>query len=88
MRNGSAPVARAASTSCPTAPSSSCDDEPWLVLGAELLRWTPGGYTERRARPRGNATIVTPQSSLEALRAGWSGVVPFLHPSTTEVERP
>lgn len=63
-------------------------DEPWLVLGAELLRWTPGGYTERRARPRGNATIITPQSSLEALGAGWSGVVPFLHPSTTEVERP
>jgi hypothetical protein len=63
-------------------------DEPWLVLGSELLRWTPGGYTERRARLRGNATIITPQSSLEALRAGWNGVVPFLHPSTTEVERP
>ena len=31
------------------------DDEPWLVLGAELLRWTAGGYTERRARPRGRA---------------------------------
>ena len=27
------------------------DGEPWLVLGRELLRWTPGGYTERRPRP-------------------------------------
>ena len=64
------------------------DGEPWLVLGSELLRWTPGGYTERRARPRGNATIVTPRPSLEVLRAGWSGAVPYLHPSTTSVERP
>jgi hypothetical protein len=62
------------------------EEEPWLVLGSELLRWTPGGYTERRARLRGNAIIVTPRSSLEALRARWNGVVPFLHPSTTEVE--
>src|SRR5215468_7758673 len=23
-------------------------EEPWLVLGGELLRWTPAGYTERR----------------------------------------
>ncbi len=26
--------------------------EPWLVLGPQLLRWTPAGYDERRARPR------------------------------------
>jgi hypothetical protein len=63
------------------------EDEPWLVLGAELLRWTPAGYTERRARLRGNATVVTPQSSVDVLRAGWEGVVPFLHPSTTSAER-
>jgi len=25
-------------------------DEPWLVLGAELLRWSPAGYTERARR--------------------------------------
>ena len=23
------------------------DGEPWLVLGDELLRWTPGGYADR-----------------------------------------
>jgi hypothetical protein len=27
------------------------DGEPWLVLGDQLLRWTPGGYAEN-ARPR------------------------------------
>ncbi|HEY5099769.1 MAG TPA: hypothetical protein VII54_06925 [Gaiellaceae bacterium] len=59
------------------------DAEPWLVLDSQLLRWTPGGYTERRARPGGSATVVTPESSVEVLRAGWNGIVPFLHPSTT-----
>jgi hypothetical protein len=57
------------------------DGEPWLVLGGELLEWTPGGYTERRPRPTGIATLVTPPSTVDVLRHGWSGVVPFLHPS-------
>ena len=56
------------------------EDAPWLVLGDALLRWTPGGYAERRERP-GRAEVVTPATSLVALRAGWEGVVPFLHPS-------
>jgi hypothetical protein len=54
--------------------------EPWLALGDELLRWTPGGYTERRGRA-GRAPVVTPGTSIHALRAGWEGVVPFIHPS-------
>ncbi|HEY2074449.1 MAG TPA: hypothetical protein VGG88_12805 [Gaiellaceae bacterium] len=57
------------------------EDEPWLVLGDELLRWTPGGYADRRRRPVGDAAVVTPASTVRALREGWSGVVPFLHPS-------
>lgn len=57
------------------------EGEPWLVLGDELLRWTPGGYTDRRARPWGAATLVTPPSTVEVLRHGWGGAVPFLHPS-------
>jgi hypothetical protein len=56
------------------------DGVPWLVLGAELLRWTPGGYTERRPRPRGDATVITPATSVRAL-PGWTGAVPFFHPS-------
>ena len=57
------------------------EDEPWLVLGDELLRWTPGGYSERVARPSGSMIAVTPRTTLEVLRAGWNGVVPFIHPS-------
>lgn len=59
------------------------DGEPWLVLGDELLRWTPGGYADRRPRPGGAATLVTPPSTVEVLRHGWNGVVPFLHPSAS-----
>jgi hypothetical protein len=59
------------------------EDEPWLVLGAALLRWTPGGYTDRRARKPGPAAVVTPPTLVGVLRAGWaSAAVPLLHPST------
>ena len=55
---------------------------PWLVLGTEVLRWTPAGYAERRPRPTGTeAVLVTPPSLVAVLRAGWRGAVPFLHPS-------
>ena len=56
------------------------DGEPWLVLGDELLRWTPAGYTDRVARPRNaRTTVVTPPSLVGVLRAGFTGVVPLLH---------
>jgi hypothetical protein len=58
------------------------DGAAWLVLGTRLLRWTPAGYAERLARPRGvRATVVTPPSLVAVLRAGWTPVVPLLHPS-------
>jgi hypothetical protein len=60
------------------------DGEPWLVLGDELLHWTPGGYDRRRPRPTTAAAAlepVTPPSLVELLRTGWSGAVPLLHPS-------
>ena len=56
-------------------------DEPWLVLGGELRRWTPSGYAERRPRGGGEASLITPPSLVEVLRSGWSGAVPLLHPS-------
>ena len=60
------------------------ENEPWLVLGRHLLHWTPPGYDERVARPRGmSATVVTPPSLVAVLRAGWHGVVPLLHPSAS-----
>lgn len=58
------------------------DGIPKLVLGRELLSWTPGGYTDRERRPRrGDATVITPPSLVEVLRAGWEGAVPLLHPT-------
>ena len=56
------------------------DGEPWLVRGGELLRWTPAGYTERRPRRGGSATVITPPSLVSILRTGWEGAVPLLHP--------
>ena len=62
------------------------DGEPWLVLGAELLRWTPEGYAERVPRPRRErAALVTPPSLVAVLRAGWQPLVPLLHPSARAV---
>ncbi|MEA2171907.1 MAG: hypothetical protein QOF76_5207 [Solirubrobacteraceae bacterium] len=53
----------------------------WLVARGALLRWTPAGYTERRALPVGEATVLTPPTSVAVLRAGWAGLVPLLHPT-------
>ncbi len=55
----------------------------FLVRGDALLRWTPAGYTERRPRPRGTASVITPVSLVDVLRAGWSSDVPVFHPSST-----
>jgi hypothetical protein len=58
------------------------DAAPKLVLGRELLSWAPGGYRDRGRRPRrGTATVITPPSLVDVLRAGWDGAVPLLHPS-------
>jgi hypothetical protein len=57
------------------------DGTAWLVLGSALLRWTPAGYSERRQRESGTASLLTPPSVLDVLRAGWEPAVPFLHPS-------
>ena len=60
--------------------------EPWLVLGSELLQWTPGGYALRRLRPPGEALLITAPTTVGVLRAGWAPVVPFLHPSALAAE--
>ena len=54
---------------------------PFLVLGGALLRWTPSGYAGRRSRPGGVASVITPPSLVDVLRAGWTSEVPILHPS-------
>ncbi len=55
------------------------DDEPWVVLGGELLRWAPAGYSDRRPA-LGPARLLTPSTSVRVLESGWRGSVPFLHP--------
>ena len=54
--------------------------EPWLVLGSELLLWTPGGYSERQSRFSGRMEVVTPPTSVRALASGWGGSLPLVHP--------
>jgi hypothetical protein len=45
---------------------------PHAVLGNALVEWTREGYGERRPRPiRGEATVITPPSSVAVLRAGY-----------------
>ena len=53
-----------------------------LGISDELLRWTPGGYTDRM--PRRRALVITPPSLITVLRQGWEGAVPLLHPSILE----
>ncbi len=63
------------------------DDEPWLVLGDRLLRWTAAGYATALPRPaRGKAKLITPPSLVEVLRADWQPVVPLLHPSALDFD--
>ena len=76
-----APYRRAPLTALPDGTVVLQDDEPWLVLGDELRRWTPAGYGERIGRGTRRATVVTPPSLVDVLRSGWSGAVPLLHPS-------
>jgi hypothetical protein len=57
------------------------DGAPKLVRGGEVLTWSPGGYVARAPRPSGGAMLVTPPSLVAVLEAGWSPVVPLLHPS-------
>ena len=61
---------------------------PHLVLGTELLRWTPAGYTDRAARPAAErAEVVTALSLLAVLRSDRRSVVPLLHPSAATSPR-
>ena len=58
------------------------DDKPCLVLGNQLLAWSPGGYTDRSPRPaRATATVITPPSLVALLRTERAPLVPLLHPS-------
>jgi hypothetical protein len=44
---------------------------PFLVLGEEIIEWGTEGYGQRRPRPSGLAQVITPPSTVAALRAGY-----------------
>jgi len=48
------------------------DDSPALLVGDALREWTYAGYGGRRSRPSdGMARVITPPSTVAALRAGY-----------------
>jgi hypothetical protein len=48
------------------------DDAPALVVRGYVIAWTHDGYQGRQARPaRGDATVITPPSTVAVLRAGY-----------------
>jgi hypothetical protein len=50
-----------------------------LVWGNRLLGWSPAGYDERRHRRKGQEVqVLTPRSTVAAIRAGYA---PEVHPS-------
>jgi hypothetical protein len=56
------------------------DGSPHLVVGSALRPWSFGGYGAPVAFA-GPLEVVTPASLVRVLRAGWSPLVPFVHPS-------
>lgn len=57
--------------------------EAYLICMGSLLLWSSGGYREKVARRRGEKVLVlTPDSTVAAIRAGY---VPVVHPSATRV---
>jgi hypothetical protein len=52
------------------------DDGAWLVQPDSLVRWSFGGYRERRSRSRtARVAVLTPRSAVAALRAGYQPAV-------------
>jgi hypothetical protein len=54
-------------------------EQAYLVRGDRLLAWSPGGYGERWRRPKDEEVkVLTPPSTVKAIRAGYA---PVSHPS-------
>jgi hypothetical protein len=52
------------------------DGTPAVVLGNAVVEWTTEGYRERRARPAaGTAEVITPPSTVAAVRAGYEAQI-------------
>jgi hypothetical protein len=56
----------------PAASFVALDGQPHLVLADSIWRWTPLGYLAPRPRPRtGTVEVITPPSTVAALRGGY-----------------
>lgn len=81
------PRARAPLDGLPDGTFVALADDPHvrLVLGDALLAWQPDGYASAVSRPSAIVEVLTPPSTVAALRAGYR---PILHPSarTTHAE--
>jgi hypothetical protein len=54
-------------------------EQAYLVWGKHLLAWSPGGYRERRRRPKNEKVrVLTPRSNVRVIRAGYQ---PEVHAS-------
>jgi hypothetical protein len=59
-------------TALPAGSFALVDGEPALVLDDAVVPWTIGGYSAARTRPgAGSAEVITPPSTVAALRAGY-----------------
>jgi hypothetical protein len=56
------------------------EEQSFLIAGGKLLRWSFGGYRKVEALI-GEATLITPPSTLRALASGYR---PVLHPSASQ----
>ena len=58
------------------------NNQPHAILGSQLLRWSPAGYTARTNRPPGaTASVITPPSLVALLATDRTPLVPLVHPS-------
>src|SRR4029079_17770077 len=61
---------RVAPASLPDGAFVMLDDQPHLVVGGSVRRWSPGGYGPSRPAPK-SAALVTPQLLVPVLAEGW-----------------
>jgi hypothetical protein len=81
VRSGIKRTYRAGLAALPDGTMVEVGGAPWLVLGDDLLAWTPGGYRGRTTRARiGDVTVLTPRATVDVIAAGYH---PVLHPTAT-----
>ena len=61
----------AAATELPDGVFLLVNDEPWLLWGGAIRRWSQQGYTERASVPEGEVTVLTPKCAVEVIAAGY-----------------